>query len=235
VGSRAAARSGGSSITRGETAAGALSSSYPGPVRGKPGSCASSRASGLGGGSGRQRSAQVGPSWALAASPEGTGVRPEGRPESAGRSPPRVRTLASRWAGGVENPRARRALTLCCSQSGSRRAASSGETCEREVRARAAELCPARGKRRGKSAADLSFPCTSASAPFAASPPPSPAPRVPAGPASFHSCLPPDHSPDRAAVLQALGRVLLFETPWTAAARLSCPSPSPRVGSNQVH
>lgn len=78
MGSRAAARSGGSSITRGETAAGALSSSYPGPVRGKPGSCASSRASGLGGGSGRQRSAQVGPSWALAASPEGTGVRPEG-------------------------------------------------------------------------------------------------------------------------------------------------------------
>lgn len=117
MGSRAAARSGGSSITRGETAAGALSSSYPGPVRGKPGSCASSRASGLGGGSGRQRSAQVGPSWALAASPEGTGVRPEGRPESAGRSPPRVRTLASRWAGGLENPRARRALTLCCSQS----------------------------------------------------------------------------------------------------------------------
>ena len=41
----------------------------------------------------------------------------KGRPEFAGRSPPRVRTLASRWAGGLENPRARRALTLCCSQS----------------------------------------------------------------------------------------------------------------------
>ena len=32
--------------------------------------------------------------------------------------------------------------------------------------------------------------------------------------------------------VQSLGRVQLFETPWTAARRLSCPSPSPRVCSN---
>ena len=192
-------RSGGSSITRGETAAGALSSSYPGPVRGKPGSCASSRASGLGGGSGRQRSAQVGPSWALAASPEGTGVRPEGT--GVRRALSSAGSYSGLSVGGRprEPASARGAHSVLFPVRGSRRAASSGETCEREVRARAAELCPARGKRRGKSAADLSFPCTSASAPFAASPPPSPAPRVPAGPASFHSCLPPDHSPDRAA------------------------------------
>ena len=35
--------------------------------------------------------------------------------------------------------------------------------------------------------------------------------------------------------VQALSRISLFETPWTAAARLPCPSPTPRLAQTHVH
>ena len=35
--------------------------------------------------------------------------------------------------------------------------------------------------------------------------------------------------------VQALSHISLFETPWTAAARLPCPSPTPRLAQTHVH
>ena len=90
----------------------------------------------------------------------------------------------------------------------------------REVRGRAAELCPARGRRRGQLAAVLSFSVYLRLRALHCLPSAFSSPQGLRRSRLLPLLSPSRPFPDRAVVVQSLARVHLFATPSTAAASL---------------